>query len=85
MNHLGNILVLQDGVIYKERVYSHTYRLTRGIWCLDGKERPFREVERVRSRHGSAEATQNKLVVCVVPFLPNRHVMDQRREIAYEV
>ena len=39
----------------------------------------------MHGRYGSAEATQDQILVCVVPYVPDRHVMEKMTVCAQDV
>ena len=57
----------------------------RGLWWFNGKARPLPKVAQVRGRRGSVEATQNQVVLYVVPCVLDRHVLEQTTVCAQDV
>ena len=48
------------------------------VWVCqrpDGESLSLPKISQVRGRYGSAEATQDQVMVCVVPFVLDRHVL----------
>ena len=55
------------------------------LWCIDGKAHLIPKLVRVHGSSGSAEATQNQVVVCVVMCVLDCHVLDQTMVYAQDV
>ena len=59
------------------KLRKQAFDTVRSLWVLDGKVCPLPKVVRVCGRRGSAEETHYQLVVCVLLWAPDRHVLEQ--------
>ena len=57
-------------------LYEHAVYSSRDIWRLDPESSPPPEESQVIGRRSSREATKNQVMMCIVPHIPGRNVLE---------